>query len=312
MGFSRRTASEPPPKSSGGGAVDEAVGDGLVEAEGGDAAAGLALAALGGGEDGLRHAGGAGERAALELGEGGDAGDLLDEVGLALDVGAPGGGRGLVAAEGEAEGGEDADLLGLGDVHADEAGDARGVEAVAAARVGDAAGDDDLGGLAAAEVEDHPGGELDAEGREGGVGAALEAVAGVGGDAEAPAGAGGADGVEVRRLDEDVGGRVGGAGAHAALDAADAVGAGGVADHRLGAVEDVVLAVEGVEGLARAGEADGDRAVELSRVEDVQRAVAVVGDEVGDVDERRDRAEADGARGGPGASRARGRSGGRG
>ena len=33
----------------------------------------------------------------------------------------------------------------------------------------------------------------------------------------------------------------------------------------------------------------------LSRVEDVQRAVAVVGDEVGDVDERGDRAEADGA-----------------
>ena len=36
-------------------------------------------------------------------------------------------------------------------------------------------------------------------------------------------------------------------------------------------------------------------AVELVGVEDVQRAVAVVGDEVGDVDERRDRAEADGA-----------------
>ena len=84
----------------GGGAVDEAVGDGLVVAEGGDAAAGLALAALGGGEDGLRHAGGAGERAALELGERGDAGDLLDEVGLALDVGAPGGGRGVAGRGG--------------------------------------------------------------------------------------------------------------------------------------------------------------------------------------------------------------------
>ncbi len=81
-------------EEGGGGGVDEAVGDGLVVAEGGDAAAGLALAALHGGEDRAGHAGGAGQRAALEPGERGDAGDLLDEVGVALHVGAPGGGRG--------------------------------------------------------------------------------------------------------------------------------------------------------------------------------------------------------------------------
>ena len=93
-----------------------------------------------------------------EPGERGDAGDLLDEVGLALDVGAPGGrARRRSPSDGEAEGGEDADLLGLGDVHADEAGDAGGVEAVAAGGGGDGAGDHDLGGLAAAEVEDHAG-----------------------------------------------------------------------------------------------------------------------------------------------------------
>ena len=183
-----------------------------------------------------------------------------------------------------------------GDVHADEAGDAgRGRGGSCGAVSGTAPAIIDLGRLAAAEVEDHPGGELDAGGREGRVDAALEAVAGVGVDPQAPAGAGGADRVEVGRLDEDVGGRLGAAGAQAAHDAADRLGAVGVADQRLGAVEGVVLAVERAQRLAGAGEADGDRAVQLVGVEDVQRPVAVVGDEVGDVDERGDRAEADGA-----------------
>ena len=149
----------------GGVAVDEAVGDALVEAEGGDAAAGLALAALHRREDRPGDAGGAGERLAFELRERGDAGDLLDEVGLALDVRAPGGRRdGEVGGDGEAEGGEDADLLGLGDLHADEADDAGRVEPVAAGRLRHGAGDLDLGGLAAAEVEDHGRGELHADG----------------------------------------------------------------------------------------------------------------------------------------------------
>ena len=122
-------------EEGGGGAVDEAVGDGLVEAEGGDAAAGLALAALGGGEDGLRHAGGAGEGAALEL-------RRARRRGRSPRRGRPRPGR-RGARWGARRRGrrrvkpravEDAGLLGLGDVHADEAGDAGGVEAVAAAR----------------------------------------------------------------------------------------------------------------------------------------------------------------------------------
>ena len=69
-----------------------------------------------------------------------------------------------------------------------------------------------------------------------------------------------------------------------------------VADQRLGAVEDIGLVVQRREPLAGPGEADGDRAaMDLGRVEDVERAGAVEGDEVGDVDERRDRAQTDGA-----------------
>ena len=139
-----------------------------------------------------------------------------------------------------------------------------------------------------------------------GIDPALEAVAGVGVDAVAPAGPCGAHGVEICRLDEDVGGRLGAAAGHAADDAADRLWPALVADQRLGAVELVALAVEGREALAGAGEADGDRSVDLGRVEDVQRAAAVEGDEVGDIDQRRDRPEADGAQAGlqPGWRRA--------
>ncbi len=183
-----------------------------------------------------------------------------------------------------------------GDVHADEAGDPCGVEAVAARGIGDGAGGEDLRGRPAAQIEDHAGGKLHARSGEGRIDAALEAVAGVGIDLQAPAGAGGAGGIEIGCLDDDVDGRVGHAGAQAAHDAADALRAVIVADEGFGAVEDVGLLVEGLEAFARAGQADGNRAVDLVGVEDVERAAAVVGEVVGDVDQRGDRAQADGGK----------------
>jgi hypothetical protein len=246
------------------------------------------------------------EGAAFEAGERGDAGDLLDEVGLALDVGAPGGGRDVIALHGEAEGDEDAGLLLGRDVEADEAGDTVGAEGQGALEREGRAGHDDLGGLAAAELEDEAGGELEAGHGGEGIDAALEAVARVGVDLEPPAGAGGADGVEPGALDEDVGRLLGHAGPEAAHDAADRLGTLLVADEGLGAVEAVGPVVEGDEALAGLGEADADGAAELRRVEDVEGPGAVVGDEVRHVDEGRDRAEADRLQAGlePGGRRA--------
>ena len=279
--------------------VDEAVGDAFVVAGRRDAATDGTLAGLRRGQDRAGDAGGAGQRFAFELGERRDPGDLFDEIGLALDVGAPGWRGDLetvaVGGHGEAEGGEDARLLGRRDLHADEADHAGGVERVGPGGVGDGAGMGDLGRLAAAEVEDEAGRHLDAVGRVGGIDAALEAVAGVGIDAETAPGVGGAHGVEPGRLDEDVGGLGGHAAADAAHDAADALGALGVTDKGFGAVEGVGLVVQRREPLAGTGEADGDgAAMHFGRVEDVERAGAVEGDEVGDVDQRRDRAQADG------------------
>ncbi len=155
------------------------------------------------------------------------------------------------------------------------------------------AGDHDFARLAAAEVEDHAGRGLDAGHRRGRVDATLEAVAGVGLEPQLAAGRGRADRIEQRRLDEDID-RVGGtAGALAADHPTQAEDAGGVRDRRHLAVELVDLAVQRVQRFPRLARADEDVARDLVGVEDVQGARDVEGEEVGDVDQGGDRAQAD-------------------
>ena len=66
-----------------------------------------------------------------------------------------------------------------------------------------------------------------------------------------------------------------------------------VGDHAHRVVERVGLAVERQQAFARPGAAHREIAVHLGGVEHVQRPAAVVGDEVGDVDQRVDRAQPD-------------------
>ena len=83
----------------------------------------------------------------------------------------------------------------------------------------------ELGGLAAAEIEDHARGELGAGGREGRIDAALEAVARIGADAELAAGRRGAHRIEKGDLEEHIARRRRAARALAAHDAADRLAA---------------------------------------------------------------------------------------
>ena len=71
-------------------------------------------------------------------------------------------------------------------------------------------------------------------------------------------------------------------------------GAGLVGDHAHGVVERVGLAVERGQGLAGAGAAHREMAAHLGGVEHVQRPAAIESDEIGDVDQRIDRPQADG------------------
>ena len=98
--------------------------------------------------------------------------------------------------------------------------------------------------------------------------------------------------VPERAFDQNVARRRVAAGMLAAHDASDRLDAVLVGDNDHALVERVRLAVEGEHALARAGAAHGEIALDLGEVEYVQRAAAVEGDVVGDVDERADRPQA--------------------
>ena len=110
---------------------------------------------------------------------------------------------------------------------------------------------------------------------------------------ELAAGGGGPHRVEQGRLDIDVDGRLGARGALAADDPAEAQRAAIVGDHGHVRFERVNPAVQGVQALAGSRAAHREVAVELVGIEDVERAAEIESEEIGDVDERRDRPQAD-------------------
>ena len=282
----------------GQGRGHEGEGHGLVQAAPGQGVAGEGLAPLCQGQDALGEHRLASQRHRGDLVVAVDPQDLFHQAGLALDVGAPGGHldlqRGLAAGlDGEAEALQDLALTLGWQREAAEAGAALGPQGDLAPPVRDLAGGDDVARLAAAERQDQARRDLGAPAGRFRVEPALEAVAGVGEDAELAAGGGGAHRIEERDLQEDLGGLLGAARKLAAHDAADALQPGLVGDHRHLGVHDVGLVVEGQDLLAGAGQAHGQVALELGGVEDVQRPAQVVGHEVGDVDQRRDRPEPD-------------------
>ena len=155
------------------------------------------------------------------------------------------------------------------------------------------AGDGDLRRRAAAELDHHLRGELQARQHEIRIDAALEAVARVGVDAELAPGLRDVERLPQRRLDQHVGGGLVAARRLAAHDAGQRFRAVVVGDHAHGVVERVGLAVEREQLLAVLRAAHDEVALDLLGVEHVQRPAAVVGDEVGDVDQRVDRAKPD-------------------
>ncbi len=100
-------------------------------------------------------------------------------------------------------------------------------------------------------------------------------------------------GVPQRRFDQHVGGRFRAAGLFAAHDAGKRFHAFVVGDDADRVVERVGLAVERQQRLAGARAPHREIAAHFRGVEHVQRPAAVVGDEVGDIDQRIDRAQPD-------------------
>ena len=172
----------------------------------------------------------------------------------------------------EAEGRENVGLPGRRNIEAAQRPDPRRVEREPPLERRNGTGNDQLRSIAAADVEDHAGGNLDAGQDEGRVDAPLEAVAGVRLDPELAPGGRGAHRIEQRCLEEHVHRLVGAARALAADDAADRFHILVIGDHRHLGIERIGPAVERRDGLARPRQADVDIALDPVGVEDMQGA----------------------------------------
>ena len=217
-------------------------------------ALGLAGADLRRGEHGLARRVAAVERRRRDAIDADDAHDLLDDVGLALDVGPPRRRRDLhalvLAGDEEAELGQHAAHLDQIEIEAGEALQFAGREVDDFFRRFRLAGDGDLRRRAAAKLHHHLGGELQPRHHEVRIDAALEAVARVGVDAELAPGLRDVERLPQRRLDQHVGGGLVAARGLAAHDAGERLDAVVVGDHAHGVVERVGLAVERQQLLA--------------------------------------------------------------
>ena len=276
---------------------DERPGHGLGHAARGQRALGLAGAHLRGGQHGLARRVAAIERRRGDAIDADDAHDLLDDVGLAFDVRPPRRRRDLhalvLAGDEEAELGQHAPHLDETEIEAGEALQFAGREVDDLFRRFRLAGDGDLRRRAAAELHHHLRRELQPRHHEVRIDAALEAIARVGVDAELAPGLRDVERLPQRRFDQHVGGGLVAARGLAAHDAGERLDAAVVGDHAHGVVERVGLAVERQQLLAVLRAAHDEIALHLLGVEHVQRPAAVVGDEVGDVDQRVDRAKPD-------------------
>ena len=155
------------------------------------------------------------------------------------------------------------------------------------------ADDDVLRRRAAAQFHHQSGREFEPRHHEGRIDAALEAIARIRIDAELAAGLGNIDLVPQRRFDQDISGLFVAAGALAAHNAGHRLHAMIVRDHADAGIERVGAAVERQQTLAVARAPHGEIARHFFGVEHMQRPGTVVGHEIGDIDQRIDRAQSD-------------------
>ena len=200
-----------------------------------------------------------------------------------------------VAVQPEAEPLQRRALFRLGDVHAHQARDAGRIQLVGPVRVGHGAGLDHLGCLTTRVIHDHPHRMLQPHGRERGINAPLEPVTGIGIDLERAAGIGDLDRIPIGAFDKDIDRLLGAAGLLPAHHATDALRSRRVRNHHLTGLEDVGFSIEREDLLTALCAVHPEVALYLVHIENVQRAVQVVGEEVRHIDQEIDRAQADGA-----------------
>ena len=168
-----------------------------------------------------------------------------------------------------------------------------GAQHISAPPIRHSAGRDDLGRLAAAKLQHQPRRDLQPIPDKSGIEAALEAIAGVARNVELAARRSRAHRVEERRLDEHLDGRFGACGRLTTDHPAETLHAGRIGNDRHFRIERIFLAVEREQGFARPRQTHRQIAGEPAGIKHMKRPVEVKGQEIGDVDERRDRPQPD-------------------
>ena len=282
-------------KKPGGCLVDERIGDAFVVTEGCGRPPCDLFALLQRRQDRFRHARAhARHRLWLKIGQGRDPGDLFHKIGLTSDIRPPRWRQRHIAVHDETKLFQRRALDIGRDIHPDERRAPRRVETLCLAGVRQLSGSDHVRCLATTEVEHHPGCKFQPGQGKGRIDAALEPVFGVRVDFEHAGGSGNRDRIPICRLEKDVHGFLGDTGLFPTHDPGETFGRPVVGNHHHAGVERVGLFVKRQKLFAAFGAMHAQVTLHLVRIKDMERPVPVEGEKVGDIDERRNRAETNG------------------
>ncbi|MNZ49220.1 hypothetical protein D3C78_669810 [compost metagenome] len=226
-----------------------------------------------------------------------DAHDFFNQIGLAVDIRAPGGdGHGDSLARSldtETKTLENGEALLRGDFQTRQALDFRQREIDDLGLMALITNDAGFAGNAAAQCQNQFGGALQTRNHIFRIDTTLETITRIGDDAERTAGLGNVDRIPESRLDEHVDGVFGAAGMLPAHDAADRLEALFVGNDDIVRAELVFTLVEREDRLTLFRTANREIALDLGGVEDVHRPALIEGHVVGDINESIDRTQAD-------------------
>ena len=282
-------------KQGGCRRIDKAVGDAFVIAKGRNHAPRRAFAGLQGRQNRLGHAGKAARQGfALQFGQAGDAGNLFDQIGAAKDVGPPAGRCYLVAVQGKAQRFQRFALIGLGDVHTDKADHTGGIKRVGTGSVGGGAVGCDVAGLTAAQIKDHLASQIQPRQSERRINTAFKAIARVRIYLKRPACCGNGNGIPKGGFNENIRGVRTAPRRHSPHDARQRFHAGIIGNRHLARAQGIGFAIKRRKLFPASGCMNAQRALDFGDIKHMQRAVQTKGEIVGDINKRRNRAQADG------------------
>ena len=232
---------------------------------------------------------------ALELGQRGDARHLFHQIGLAQHIGAPAGHPSHIALEAKAQVRQGFALGLFRNGHAHQAFHARRIKAIGARHIGHRTRHHHIRRGAATKRHDHRGGIFQRLHIIGRVNAAFVAIARIRVDFQRPPRGGDLHRVPHRRFQEHVHRVIGAAGGIAPHNAGNAFHPMIIGNHHHAGAEFIGFLVEPYDGFAACTAVNTQIALHLICVENMQGAVAVIGEEIGHIDQRRNRAQANGA-----------------